>query len=312
MSLKMVTKKHSFADKWDEFENYGLKALIQFLSEDMSEGDKIQEVKASQVFTNKEFMRLYKLIYDLCVIPKGNFAKTLYTKYVEATSGYLLHHVLPDLADSTGESLLKKLANHWDKHMNIFVKWLGKCFRYLDQHYVKQYSLETVAIKGESLFRANVFLAVKVNVLNAIMKEFEKERDGMCIDDFSLKRVIQMIIKFRENQSDDCDFYKELEDQFIRETSRYYNIKGEELLKNYSCEEYLLKVESVIEEEKDRTERYLKQSSFDKYIAVVQDELLVKNMRQLLHKATGLEFILTNHIVKDIRLLYQLYAPLQD
>lgn len=121
-----------------------------------------------------------------------------------------------------------------------------------------------------------------------------------------------MIIKFRENPQDDTDFYKELEDLFIKDTSRYYSIKGKEFIKNYTCEEYLLKVESIIEEEKDRTERYLKESSFDKYIAVVQDELLVKNMNVILHKNTGLDHILTNHIVRDIKLLYKLYSPLQE
>jgi len=144
-------------------------------------------------------------------VPKGNFSKLLYQKYVEATSAYLLEKVLPDLSETTGVVLLKRLASHWDKHMNIFVKWLGKCFRYLDQHYVQQFSLEKVSVKGESLFRANVFLAIKVNVMNAIMKEFEKEREGECID-YSIKTVIDMIIKFRHNNSDGTDFYKELED----------------------------------------------------------------------------------------------------
>lgn len=174
----MATKKLSFTDKWDEFYHNGIESLIRFLSEDIQRSDKIQEVNHQQVFSNKEFMHLYKIIYDLCIVPKGNFSKTLYAKYVEVTSRYLLDHVLPDLTDTSGVILLKRLANHWDKHMNIFVKWLGKCFRYLDQHYVKQYSLETVVTKGETLFRANVFIPVKVNVLNAIMKEFEKEREG--------------------------------------------------------------------------------------------------------------------------------------
>lgn len=308
----MATKKHSFVDKWEEFENNGILLLINFLSEDMSDFDKVQEVKGKQVFSNKEFMKLYKLIYDLCIIPKGNFSKTLYQKYVEATSGYLLNHVLPDLSDTTGVILLKKLAMHWDKYINIFVKWLGKCFRYLDQHYVKQFNLETVAVKGESLFRANIFLAIKSNVLSAIMKEFEKERDGECIDDFSLKQVIQMIVKFRQNQQDDTDFYKELEDLFTKETAKYYNIKSREYLHNFTCEEYLLKVEKVIEEEKEMIDKYLKESTIERYIAVIQDELLVTNMKDLLHQDSGINYILHNHIVKSIRLIYKLYCPLQE
>ena len=144
MSIKRVTKTINYNDRWEEFKHSAIEVLIKYLTEEMQDLDQLNEIKNKQVFTNKEFMRLYKIIYDLCIVPKGNFAKLLYSNYVDVTSGYLLDKVLPDLADSSGIILLKKLANHWDKHINIFVKWLGKCFRYLDQHYVKQFSLETV------------------------------------------------------------------------------------------------------------------------------------------------------------------------
>lgn len=174
----MATKKISFNDRWDDFQQNGINVLTTFLHNYFEKAGTGSEMKSNQVFDNKQFMALYKIIYDLCIVPKGNFSKTLYSKYIEATSKYLTDNVLPDLADTSGVILLRKLADHWDKHVNIFVKWLGKCFRYLDQHYVKQYSLETVSTKGESLFKLNVFVPIKISVFNAIVKEFEKERDG--------------------------------------------------------------------------------------------------------------------------------------
>lgn len=126
MSVKMATKKHSFQDKWDEFENNGIKALVTYLTDEIGKEDKIGEVINQRVFDNKSFMRLYKIIYDLCIVPKGNFSKILYVKYVDVTTRYLQDQVLSDLTETSGVILLKRLANHWDKHMNIFVKWLGK------------------------------------------------------------------------------------------------------------------------------------------------------------------------------------------
>jgi hypothetical protein len=67
-------------------------------------------------------------------------------------------------------------------------------------------------------------LAIKVNVFQAIMQEFEKEREGEIID-YSTKTVIDMIIRFRHSANDDTDFYKELEDILVKDTSRYYNMK---------------------------------------------------------------------------------------
>lgn len=310
MNIKKATKTINYNDRWEEFKKSAIDVLTGYLSDDMKEQNEIHEIKNKQVFSNQEFMRLYKIIYDLCIIPKGNFAKTLYTKYVEVTTNYLLENVLPGLSESSGIILLKRLANHWDKHVNIFVKWLGKWFRYLDQHYVQQFSLEKVSEKGESLFRVNVFLAVKVQVLQAIMQEFEKEREGEIID-YSTKTVIDMIIKFRHTANDDTDFYKELEDLLVKETSRYYSKKGIEFLKDYSWAEYLHMVNTIIEQEKYRIEKYMTESSFDKYIAVVQDELLVKNMNALFAKGSGLSFILKNHVVKEMKLIYKLFCPLQ-
>jgi methionyl-tRNA formyltransferase len=67
------------------------------------------------------------------------------------------------------------------------------------------------------------------------------------------------------------------------------------------------KVDEILEQERERIEKYMTESSFDKYIAVVQDELLVKHMSELLDKPSGLNYILKNNIVKDMSLLYKLY-----
>mmetsp|Transcript_12358 Transcript_12358/g.12405 ORF Transcript_12358/g.12405 Transcript_12358/m.12405 type:complete len:126 (+) Transcript_12358:331-708(+) len=124
---------------------------------------------------------------------------------------------------------------HWDQHINIWTKWLGKCFNYLNQHFVKQNSLETVSQKAESLFKTQVFMSIKINVYKAIMEEFEKERDGNVVDTHSLQQTIQMIIRFGENRdNEEEDFYKELEEMYIKETSLYYSIRGPKYLKEYT------------------------------------------------------------------------------
>lgn len=198
MSFNMLKKNVNLQDKWEEFNEKGIEVLTSFLTENIETEGKIHEVKDSKVFTNKEFAVLYSIIYNLCVIPKGNFTKKLYLRYVEVNIKYLQDHVLPDLLEVSGAILLKKLSTHWDQFINIFVKWLGKCFHYLNQHYVKQNSLETVSQKGESLFKVQVFMNIKVNVYKSILSEFEKERDEKIVDTHSLKQIIIMIIKFRQ------------------------------------------------------------------------------------------------------------------
>ena len=311
--FNMTAKKVNFNEKWNEFQEKGIEVLISFLSGNYDAQSKMIEAKKSQVFDNKTFALLYNIIYELCTLPKYNFSKDVYLKYVEATSKYLNETVLADMAESSEVILLKKLADHWDKHVNIFVKWLGKCFRYLDQHYVKQYSYESIADKGESLFKQLVFAPIKIKVYNAIVNEFNKEREGEWIDDYSLKTVIQMIIRFKETIGvDEIDYLNELEANYIAGTKSYCIKKSEDFLNKYNCEEYLHKVDKFIEEEKFRIDKYLKESSFDRFISVVQQELLVKNMNTILNKPSGLSFILNNHIVKDMRLIHKLYSSLHE
>jgi len=51
----------------------------------------------------------------------------------------------------------------------------------------------------------------------------------------------------------------------------------------------------------------MQESSFDRFLSVIREELLVKNMEQLFGKSSGLDFILKNHIIKDMKLIYKLY-----
>lgn len=142
------------------------------------------------------------------------------------------------------------------------------------------------------------------------MEEFEKERNGDIIH-HSIKSIIDMILKFKHSANDDTDFYKELEEMLVKETSRYYSLKGAEYLKEYTCAEYLQTVENIVEQEKFRIEKYMPESSFDRYLIVIQDELLIKNINLVFEKPTGIQHILQNHIVKDMKLIYKLYRPLQ-
>ena len=248
------------------------------------------------------------IIYELWTNPKWNYSKEVYLKYVEATTRYLTENILQDISTTTGVHLLKKLAVHWDEYVNIFVKWLSKCFRYLDQHYVVQYSYQTISEKGESLFKTYVFIPMKTTIFTAIMNEFNNERDGEWIDDYSLKTVIKMIIRFKETMNvEEVDYLQELQRLYITETQKYYFKKSPEYLNKYNWGEYLHKVDKILEEEKYRVEKYMEESSFNQFISVVQQELLVKNMNIVLNNPSGLNFILKNNILGDMKLIYKLY-----
>jgi hypothetical protein len=75
---------------------------------------------------------LNRIIYDLSIIPKVDFSIKLYKKYEEMLVNFLSTIVHTNLKTLEGIELLKALNEYWDKYINIFVKWLKKCFIYLD------------------------------------------------------------------------------------------------------------------------------------------------------------------------------------
>lgn len=122
-----------------------------------------------------------------------------------------------------------------------------------------------------------------------------------------------MIIRFKETaSSDEIDYLRELETYYIAGTKAYCVKKSEDFLHKYNCDEYLRKVDQIIDEEKFRIEKYFNETSFDRFVAVVQQELLVNNINAVFSKPSGLNFILKNHIVKDMRLIHKLYSDLHD
>lgn len=75
------------------------------------------------------------------------------------------------------------LIMHWEKFMNILIKWLDRFFSYLNRFYVKSAAVEELKLKGMMLFADDVFIVLLPQIIDAFIKEIQKEREGLTIDD---------------------------------------------------------------------------------------------------------------------------------
>jgi len=85
-----------------------------------------------------------------------------------------------------GEELISNMTDYWDKYLNIFVKWLKKCFQYLDQHHTKQYNVEKLEPRGISLFKEHVFAPLKIKILEAFLESIQSMREDPSIPIYKL------------------------------------------------------------------------------------------------------------------------------
>ena len=124
-----------------------------------------------------------------------------------------------------GRDLLEHLADFWERYTGILVKWLRKCFQYLDQHHTKQFNVEKLTPKGVLLFKEHVFAPLKIAIIKAFLGEVEKQRKYQDVDLHVLKQVSDIILEMRGKDEEErkADFYSELEGAMKEASYEYFS-----------------------------------------------------------------------------------------
>mmetsp|Transcript_298 Transcript_298/g.326 ORF Transcript_298/g.326 Transcript_298/m.326 type:complete len:101 (+) Transcript_298:1-303(+) len=93
--------KNKINEGWDTINSNAIKKLQTYLNTGNSE----------VIFSKKEYMAYYTIIYNLCTMKQEEVQKFLYQKYSESINHYLQNSVLPHLQEQStnGEALLKEL-----------------------------------------------------------------------------------------------------------------------------------------------------------------------------------------------------------
>ncbi len=111
--MSMVDNNEIFQDGWRNIKENAIAKLINFLNTGNS----------TVMFTKKEYMEYYTLVYNMSVLKQENIQNMLYDGYTESINTYLEENVLPELKTHSQESLLECLKQKWLNH-EIMVKWM--------------------------------------------------------------------------------------------------------------------------------------------------------------------------------------------
>ena len=79
------------------------------------------------MFSKKEYMKYYAIVYNLCTVKYDRAQEILYNKFSESIRRFLEVHVKKDLESLQGAELLQKLTTKWADHQ-IMVKWMRTFF----------------------------------------------------------------------------------------------------------------------------------------------------------------------------------------
>ncbi|CDW78925.1 cullin-1-like isoform 1 [Stylonychia lemnae] len=260
------------------------------------------------MFTKKEYMEYYTIVFNLSTLKQENIQQQLYQKYTDSINLYLSQNVLQELQKLHNDELLEALNTRWINH-EIMVKWMQRFFQYLDRFYVQINSITPLRDQGFKIFKGVIFQPLISQITDAILENIRREREGELVDVDLLKKTIE-IYQFLSNEKlsqETLNCQKYLEDKILQQTQQFYQMQSQNLLSKASLSEILHITNKYYQEEIQRCENYLIFDIKDKLLKEFQQEMLLNHQQGLLERESGIKYLLQQDKFEDLGLLYQLY-----
>jgi cullin 1 len=241
-----------------------------------------------------------------------NWADELYERHKETIEQYLTNNALPALREKSQQActiFLKELQRRWEDH-RIMNKWLRKCFEYLDRYFVMRRNLPTLDEVALQCFRSKIFDEMRKEVTTAIVCVINEEREGTIIDKSLIKQILEIYDMMVMNTLE--DYYVELEEEILKGTREYYRTKCDSWT-HESTQEYLMKAECAINNERQRGTDYLNTSITTKILKVLGDVFLEDVKPTLLGNGSlGFRSLLCHDKADEIQLIFRVFRRLEN
>lgn len=290
------------------------------------------------ILTPEVYMNMYTAIHNFCVATQGPTSSV--ARHPEATSSngsalllggelysqlaqYIRDHLVSLLAQAPGENdLLVAYYNRCWRRYTVGARYIDHIFSYLNRHWVKherdeggkQRGVYEVSVLCLVLWRDHFFLALAPQIVQSLLNEIERERDGEAVDAASLNECIQSMVAVglddQNSKRTNLLFYaKHFEKPFLEATRTYYARESQVYLEGHGVVSYMRRVHQRLQEEQDRVKRYLHPSTEDALIAECES-LLIRDHKEVI-QGEFLDLLAANR-TDDLHILYSLLQKVED
>ncbi|KAF7725837.1 hypothetical protein EC973_009261 [Apophysomyces ossiformis] len=234
-------------------------------------------------------------------------------------SSYLEAHLTTIRAESEqymDEALLQFYTKQWTRYTtaarlvnNIFMYWVK---REIDEDRRNDvYDVFTLTLVS---WKRYMFHYVRHNVIAAVLKLIERERNSETIETGLIKSVVDSFVSLGLDNTDstksNLDVYKEFfETPFIEATEVYYKTESERFISENSMPDYMKKAETRLAEEQSRVQIYLHESTHKPLISKCET-VLVKNHAEVIWG--GFQSLLNLDKQADLHRMYSLLARIPE
>lgn len=217
------------------------------------------------------------------------------------------------------EALLTYYIREWDRYTTA-AKYTNHLFRYLNRHWVRReidegkkdvYDVYTLHLVQ---WREIFFEKVNRNVMAAVLKMVEKQRNGETIEQSQVKSIVDSFVSLGLDETDSTkstlDVYRfHFEKPFLEATTKYYENESNQFVAENSVVEYMKKAETRLEEEKGRVGLYLHQDIMNPLMKACLNVLVTGHSTLLRDE---FQVLLDTDRQTDLARMYRLLARIVD
>lgn len=179
---------------------------------------------------------------------------------------------------------------------------------YMNGNYVKNHKKLPVYECGLSIFRNTILYNshIRNKLHQLLLLNIENERNGEIIDITTMKGLLSMLLELSING--ERVYENEFENLFLYETKLYYEKESNRNLSEYTCIEYIQKVELRFQQEHKRIVNYLSNTTELKLMSLLETELISNHANTIIFmEKSGCEVMLHENNVSHLKQLCQLF-----
>lgn len=110
----------------------------------------------------------------------------------------------------------------------------------------------------------SIFMNVKNRLIDSALKLIQSERNGEAFDSQLVIGVRESYVNLCSNNEDKLEIYRNnFENSYLKATSEYYRLHGDEHLQINGVKSYMKYADSKLREEEARAQRYLESVSYN-------------------------------------------------
>lgn len=235
--------------------------------------------------SSKTYFKAYRLVY---INYSQHNALKLYLLYEEMLRNYCVESIMNNLECESEEFVEALIKEHMNYKYLAF--WLKSILRYLERHFVKFTSLETLTVSAQRIFIAEVMNKVNEKLIGVIVEFIQYYRDSMEVSLDLLREGLELYSVLRYKQPElvrkefsieweDSEQVNDYEDEMLKEeiltaTEVYYKNKAKSLRRGMDLREYVLALKNVFLHE-DRLHSLLLKNFSEKMREICMKEMLI-------------------------------------